>query len=99
MLHQGMMSKIGDEEGSVLTRDPERRSRLALRGGLRSRCAMSAPRGGGGGGGAFPPTAGRLLGELKGTASSSDAARKHTMHFSSLWQQSARADNSVTSYC
>ena len=55
---------------------PALRSRLPLRGGLRSRCAALAPRGGGGGGGEFPPTAGRLHPELNGTASSSDAARE-----------------------
>ncbi len=86
MQHQGGMYVRAWTEEEYLTRDAERpeRSWLALRGGLRSRCAMSAPRGGGGGGGAFPPTAGRLLGELNGTASSSDAAKKHARQFSSL---------------
>ena len=69
-----MLGITGDMERPA----PALRSRLPLRGGLRSRCAALAQRGGGGGGGAFPPTAGRLLGELKGAASSSDTAKMHT---------------------
>ena len=90
---QGSMYKRHTKRRRILTRDAERpeRSCLALRGGLRSRCAASAPRGGGGGGGAFFPTAGRLLGELNGTASSSEAAEMHSRQFSSLSHESAPA--------
>ncbi len=54
-------------------------------------CSVSARAAGGGGGGAFFPTAGRLLGELNGTASSSEAAEMHSRQFSSLSHESAPA--------